>query len=134
MFWVFCCFFAANSQLLILDPVESNYVLTAKEMLASGDYISPGFLAGTGMTNRFCFYLELIAAFKLFGLTSFAARFFSGVFGLIGVFQTYWFANKLYGKRVAFSQQPDYDDQCGILTWQSRDYGYDPVCNPGRGP
>lgn len=34
-------FFAANSQLLITDPVESNYVLTAKEMLASGDYVSP---------------------------------------------------------------------------------------------
>ena len=27
--------------LVVTDPVESNYVLTAKEMLASGDYFSP---------------------------------------------------------------------------------------------
>lgn len=95
-------FFAANSQLLITDPVESNYVLTAKEMLASGDYVSPRIFGRYWYDKPILFYLELIAAFKLFGLTSFAARFFSGVFGLIGVFQTYWFANKLYGKRVAF--------------------------------
>lgn len=82
-------FFAANSQLLITDPVESNYVLTAKEMLASGDYVSPRIFGRYWYDKPILFYLELIAAFKLFGLTSFAARFFSGVFGLIGVFQTY---------------------------------------------
>ena len=31
----------ANGSLAITDPVESNYALTAKEMVASGDYLSP---------------------------------------------------------------------------------------------
>ena len=30
-----------NSQLAVTDPVESNYALTAKEMVLSGDWISP---------------------------------------------------------------------------------------------
>ena len=30
-----------NGNLAITDPVESNYALTAKEMVLSGDYISP---------------------------------------------------------------------------------------------
>ncbi len=33
--------FVANHLLVVTDPVELNYVLTAKEMLASGDYFSP---------------------------------------------------------------------------------------------
>lgn len=36
----------------------------------------PVFLAIIGMINRFSFYWELIAAFKLFGISDFAARFF----------------------------------------------------------
>ena len=34
-------FFFANGSLAITDPVESNYTQTAKEMLLSGDWVSP---------------------------------------------------------------------------------------------
>ena len=34
-------YFANNWGLAITDPVESNYTLTAKEMLESGDFVSP---------------------------------------------------------------------------------------------
>ena len=34
-------FMMGNSLLPITDPVESNYALTAKEMVLSGDWISP---------------------------------------------------------------------------------------------
>ena len=33
--------FAGNGSLLITDSVESNYALTAKEMVMSGDWLSP---------------------------------------------------------------------------------------------
>ena len=33
--------FAGNGSLLITDSVESNYALTAKEMVLSGDWLSP---------------------------------------------------------------------------------------------
>ena len=34
-------FLTGNASLPITDPVESNYALTAKEMVLSGDWISP---------------------------------------------------------------------------------------------
>ena len=33
--------FAGNSSLLVTDNVEANYALTAKEMVLSGDWLSP---------------------------------------------------------------------------------------------
>lgn len=33
--------FAGNQDLLVTDPVESNYAETALEMLRSGDWFSP---------------------------------------------------------------------------------------------
>lgn len=95
-------FFAGNGQLLITDPVESNYALTAKEMLASGDWLSPRIYGNYWYDKPWMFYGELLAAFRLFGETSFAARFFPAVFGTIGVLQTYWFAQKLYSRNVGF--------------------------------
>lgn len=95
-------FFAANSQLLITDPVESNYALTAKEMLASGDWLSPRIYGNYWYDKPWLFYGELLLAFQLFGETSYAARFFPAVFGTIGVLQTYWFAQKLYNRNIGF--------------------------------
>ena len=34
-------YFIGNSTLSITDPVESNYALTAKEMLQNHNYLSP---------------------------------------------------------------------------------------------
>lgn len=67
---------AANHLLVVTDPVESNYVLTAREMLASGDYVSPRIFGNYWYDKPVFFYWELIAAFKLFGVSDFAARFF----------------------------------------------------------
>lgn len=60
-------FFLGNGALSITDQVESNYVLTAKEMLASGDYFSPRIYGEYWYDKPAFFYWELIAAFSLFG-------------------------------------------------------------------
>lgn len=95
-------FFAGNSRLLITDPVESNYALTAREMLAAGDWLSPRIYGNFWYDKPWLFYGELLIAFRLFGVTSFAARFFPAVFATIGVLQTYWFAQKLYNRKMGF--------------------------------
>ncbi len=46
------------------DPVESNYVLTARETLASGDYVSPRIFGNYWYDKPVFFYWELIAAFE----------------------------------------------------------------------
>lgn len=45
--------------------VESNYTLTAVEMLRSGDYISPRIYGNYWYDKPAFFYWELIAAYKL---------------------------------------------------------------------
>lgn len=93
-------FFLGNQLLQITDPVESNYVLTAKEMLETEDYFSPRIYGNYWYDKPIFFYWELIAAFKLFGVNEFAARFFPALVASAGVFLTYFFAGHLYGSRV----------------------------------
>ncbi|MBO4853492.1 MAG: glycosyltransferase family 39 protein, partial [Schwartzia sp.] len=94
-------FLLANGHIPVTDPVESNYTQTAKEMLLSGDYMSPRIFGNYWYDKPAFFYWELIAAFKVFGVTDFAARFFSSVFGVIGLLLTYVFARRLYDARTA---------------------------------
>lgn len=95
-------FFAGNSAIAITDPVESNYTLTAKEMLLSGDYISPRIYGNYWYDKPVFFYWELIAAFQMFGINEFAARFFPALFGIIGLFMTYAFARRIYDEKTGF--------------------------------
>ena len=94
-------FLLANGSLAITDPVESNYTQTAKEMLLSGDWVSPRIFGNFWYDKPAFFYWELIAAFKVFGFTDFAARFFPAVFGVIGLLLTYVFARRLYDAKIA---------------------------------
>ena len=92
---------AGNAWLAITDPVESNYALTAREMLEAGDYISPRIYGNYWYDKPIFFYWELILAFKLFGINEFAARFFPAVFAFLNVGLVCWFAKKLYGAKTA---------------------------------
>lgn len=96
------CFFG-NMNVMVTDPVESNYVLTAKEMLASGDYLSPRIFGHYWYDKPILFYWELMAAFSVFGMTNFAARFFPALFGVLGILLTYLFAARMYDKKTGFT-------------------------------
>ena len=72
----FILFMLGNWAIAITDPVESNYTLTATEMLRSGDYVSPRIYGNYWYDKPAFFYWELIAAYKLFGINEFASRFF----------------------------------------------------------
>lgn len=70
--------FFGNGQLWITDSVESNYALTAKEMVLSGDWISPQIYSNYWYDKPIFFYWLTAAGFKIFGFNEFAARFFPG--------------------------------------------------------
>ena len=93
-------FLFGNWLMPVTDPVESNYVETAKEMIAAGDYLSPRIFGNYWYDKPILFYWELIAAFQLFGMSDFAARLFPALFAAIGVLMTYGFGTKLYGRRA----------------------------------
>lgn len=94
--------FAIGSWLIpITDPTEVVYALTAKEMLAAGDWLSPRIYGNFWFDKPPMFYWELLVAYKIFDVNEFAARFFPTVFATAGLFITYFFAEKLYSKKVA---------------------------------
>ena len=95
-------FFFGNWLAPITDPTESVYALTAKEMLAAGDWLSPRIYGDFWFDKPIMFYWELLIAYKLFGVGEFASRFFPAVFATLGLFITYFFGTKLYNQKIGF--------------------------------
>lgn len=94
--------FYGNGSLLITDSVESNYALTAKEMVQSGDWLSPQIYGRYWFDKPALFYWLTALSFKLFGFTEFAARLFSALFGLAGLGLAAYGGARLYGERAGF--------------------------------
>jgi 4-amino-4-deoxy-L-arabinose transferase-like glycosyltransferase len=87
----------------ITDPTECCYTLTAREMMAAGEWISPRIYGDYWFDKPIMFYWELLVAYKIFGVGEFASRFFPAVFATLGVFLTYLFGAKLYDKKLGLA-------------------------------
>lgn len=94
--------FFCNGSLLVTDSVESNYALTAKEMVLSGDWLSPQIYGRYWFDKPVLFYWLTALGFKLFGFTEFGARFFPAVFGLLGLGLVCYGGYRLYNAKVGF--------------------------------
>lgn len=94
--------FAGNSGLYVTDSVESNYALTAKEMVLSGDWLSPQIYGRYWFDKPILFYWFTALGFKLFGFKEFGARFFPAVFGLGAICLAAYGGTKLYNERVGW--------------------------------
>lgn len=91
-----------NQLIAVTDTAESNYALTAREMVLSGDWLSPRIYGRYWYDKPIFYYWELAASFAVFGFNEFAARFPSAVMGCVNVLFTFWFARKLYGETTAW--------------------------------
>ncbi len=104
LFWLAAALllFLGNGQLWITDSVESNYALTAKEMLQTGDWVSPQIYGHYWYDKPIFFYWLTALGFKLFGFTEFGARFFPALLGMAGLGLAVYAGGKLYGTKAAF--------------------------------
>ncbi|BEU86581.1 hypothetical protein TAMA11512_00450 [Selenomonas sp. TAMA-11512] len=98
----FLLYLFGNADIAITDPVESNYTEAAIEMLAAGDWISPRIYGNYWFDKPSLFLWELLAAYSVFGVSDFAARFFSAVFAAASLGLTYFFARRIYDARTGF--------------------------------
>ncbi len=85
----------------ITDPVESNYVLTAKEMVVSSDWLSPRIYGNVWFDKPVFFYWLTAIAFKAFGFSDLAARLVPALFAGVGVVMVYWFLTKTTSQGAA---------------------------------
>lgn len=90
-----------NQAMPITDPVESNYVLTAKEMVLTGDWVSPRIYGNVWFDKPVFFYWLTAIAFQIFGFSEWAARLAPALFAAAGLVLLYWFTNKTTTRRTA---------------------------------
>ena len=74
-----------NSLLVVTDPVESNYALTAKEMVLAGDWLSPRIYNTFWYDKPVFTYWSLCLSYTLFGYSDFATRLPFAVSGALSV-------------------------------------------------
>lgn len=75
LFVVWLVFFmVANNILPVTDPVESNYALTAKEMVLSGNWLSPQIYGTYWYDKPIMIYWLIAFAFKIFGIADWVDR------------------------------------------------------------
>ncbi len=84
----------------ILD--EAKNAQCAKEMMQSNNLIVPTFNGELRTDKPPLHYFFMIAAYKMFGATAFAARFFSAIMGLLTVLVTYLYTKRLVNAFTAF--------------------------------
>lgn len=98
----FLFYFGFSHLLPVTDPVESNYALTAKEMVQAGDWLSPRIYGNVWYDKPVFFYWLTAIAFKFFGFSELAARLAPAFFAALGLVLIYWFAAKLLNRGAAF--------------------------------
>ena len=94
-------FFQYLGGLPLIDPDEGRYAEIPREMLQSGDLITPTLNYVKYFEKPPLLYWINAASLKIFGLNEFAARFPSALCGLLTVLATYIIARRLYGRRAA---------------------------------
>ena len=97
----FCYYFFFSHMLPITDPVESNYALTAREMVLSSDWLSPRIYGSVWFDKPVFFYWLTALSFKLFGFSNVAVRLMPAAFAAMGMVLMYWFLTKVSKKSVA---------------------------------
>ena len=90
----FCAlfFFAGNNNLNLTNPDEVFYADTAKEMIQHQSWTTPYMFDKPQFEKPILTYWLLRLGFQVMGMSSFSARFFPSLFGLIGVLAVYFLA------------------------------------------
>lgn len=79
----------------VTDPVESNYALTAKEMVQSGNWMSPQIYGTYWYDKPIMVYWLLSISYSLLGFTDLASRLPAVVCGSLSVTLLIWYIQKI---------------------------------------
>jgi 4-amino-4-deoxy-L-arabinose transferase-like glycosyltransferase len=99
---IFLCFWG-NDKTPLFDTDEPRYAQAAKEMMQRGDWVLPTFNGQPRYAKPVMFYWLLIAAYKIFGVNEFAARFWSGVAAIVIALLLYFALRTIFGQESALA-------------------------------
>lgn len=83
-------------------PDEGRYSEVAREMLATGDFITPRVNGVAFLDKPVLYYWLQALALYFFGVSEWAVRIFPSLFGIFGITMTYICGRKLFDRRSAF--------------------------------
>jgi len=98
----YALFFHGLGDIGLIGPDEPRYSAIAREMLRSGDYITPRLYGVAWFEKPVLMYWLAALGFKLFGVNEFGARFPSALAATISVFAVYWCGRKLWDRSLGF--------------------------------
>src|SRR6186997_3134951 len=82
----------------LFTPDEGRYSEVAREMVASGDYITPRVDGVAFLDKPILYYWLQATAIQLFGINEWALRIFPGLFGIFGCLLMYMFGRMLFDR------------------------------------
>lgn len=95
-------FFHALGGIGLIGPDEPRYAAVAREMLATGDYITPRLYGAPWFEKPPLMYWLAAIGFKIFGGNDAGARFPSALGAAICVFLIYWCGRRLWDRTTGF--------------------------------
>ena len=98
------CFFAFTHNLNEIPPYhadENFYVTSTRNMVDSGDYITPMYHDKKRFAKPVLFYWLVAASYKTFGINLFSARLVSAFFGTLCIPLVYILARRMFDGRTA---------------------------------
>ncbi|MEK6718455.1 MAG: glycosyltransferase family 39 protein [candidate division NC10 bacterium] len=81
----------------LFDADEPAYAQAAREMLETGDWITPHFNGRPRFDKPILFYWLITLSYRVFGVTEFAVRFWSALAGVTLVLLVAWTAGRWFG-------------------------------------
>ncbi len=90
-------FFAGLGRLPLLEPDEGRNAEVGREMMASGDWITPHFNGLAYLDKPAVFFWMVAASLKTFGVSEAAARLPSPLMGLATVLLVWFLARRMFG-------------------------------------
>ncbi|HZE10668.1 MAG TPA: phospholipid carrier-dependent glycosyltransferase [Burkholderiales bacterium] len=81
----------------LVKPDEGRYAEIPREMVASGDWLTPRLNGYKYFEKPPLQYWATAASFRAFGVNEWAARLWPGLTGFLGVLLVFWAGNRLFG-------------------------------------
>jgi len=82
-------------------PDEKRYYQSTREMISSGDYITPRYHGSLRFQKPILSYWAILLSYKAFGVNWFGARFPSAFTAMLTVMLVFSMATRFFGKRTA---------------------------------
>ncbi len=98
---LYVCYFSHLGAIGFVGPDEPRYAWVARDMVETGDWITPHLYGKPWFEKPPLFYWGAALCFKLFGVSEAAARLPSAISALLATLAMAWLALRLYGAETA---------------------------------